>query len=116
MGVKVPIHFKSDAVHTVSYEDLATFYACAAGYRRLDRRSSADEIFVTNVDVLPNLDNTIGAYTTSGATVNSDLISGLSFPSGIAVVPTVPEPGSLSLTLFGLVLAGLGSGGRRADR
>ena len=117
----------------------------------------ADEIFVTNIDVPPNFVSTIGAYTTSGATVNPALISGLtdalgiavsgsnlfvtnqnsgtvgeyttsgdtvnpalisglSFPSGIAVVPTVPEPGSLSLTLFGLVLAGLGFGGWRADR
>src|SRR5215475_12685714 len=45
----------------------------------------ADEIFVTNVDVPPNLDNTIGAYTTSGATVNPALISGLQFPTDIAV-------------------------------
>lgn len=45
----------------------------------------ADEIFVTNTDVLPNLANTIGAYTTSGATVNPALISGLDTPNDIAV-------------------------------
>jgi hypothetical protein len=37
--------------------------------------------------------------------VNPALISGLVTPIGIAVV--VPEPSSLTLTLFGLVLAGL---------
>ena len=37
-------------------------------------------IFVTN-----ELDNTVGAYTTSGATVNAALISGLNDPFGIAV-------------------------------
>jgi hypothetical protein len=31
----------------------------------------------------------------------------LSFPQGIAIVATVPEPGSYALTLFGLVLAGV---------
>jgi hypothetical protein len=62
----------------------------------------ADEIFVTNLG-----DGTIGAYTTAGATVNPALISGLSGPAFIAVVATVPEPSSLTLTLFGLVLAGL---------
>jgi hypothetical protein len=38
------------------------------------------QLFVTSID-----DNTIGEYTTSGATVNPALISGLSFPQGIAV-------------------------------
>ena len=41
-------------------------------------------------------------------TVNPALISGLSTPLGIAVVATVPEPSSLTLTLLGLVLLGLG--------
>jgi hypothetical protein len=50
----------------------------------------------------------IGEYTTSGATVNPVLISGLISPEGIAVVATVPEPSSLTLTLLGLVLLGLG--------
>src|SRR5215470_6164134 len=45
----------------------------------------ADEIFVTNTDVLPNVVDTIGAYTTSGDTVNPALISGLNTPLGIAV-------------------------------
>jgi hypothetical protein len=39
--------------------------------------------------------------------VNPALISGLKGPWGIAVVATVPEPSSLTLTLLGLVLAGL---------
>ena len=66
----------------------------------------AGDIFVTNAG-----NNTIGAYTTSGATVNPALISGLNAPIGIAVVP-VPEPTSLTLTLLGLVLAGLVFRGR----
>ena len=67
----------------------------------------ADQIFVTNPGV-----GTIGEYTTAGDTVNPALISGLSDPSGIAVVTTVPEPSSLRLTLFGLVLARLVFRGR----
>ena len=41
---------------------------------------AGDTIFVAN-----NTDGTIGAYTTSGATVNAALISGLHAPVGIAV-------------------------------
>jgi hypothetical protein len=41
---------------------------------------AGDTIFVAN-----NNDGTIGAYTTSGATVNAALISGLPAPVGIAV-------------------------------
>ena len=73
---------------------------------------SGSDLFVVKADLLPGF-GTIGQYTTSGDPVNPALISGLSFPSGIAVVPTVPEPSSLTLTLFGLVLAGLGFGGWR---
>jgi hypothetical protein len=40
----------------------------------------ADEIFVTNAGA-----DTIGEYTTAGATVNAALISGLNFPEGIAL-------------------------------
>jgi hypothetical protein len=40
----------------------------------------ADEIFVTNIN-----NNTIGAYTISGATLNAALISGLGDPNGIVV-------------------------------
>jgi len=63
---------------------------------------SGSDLFVVN-----NGNGTIGAYTTSGATLNPALISGLIRPYAISVVPTVPEPGSSILTLFGLVLAGL---------
>ena len=45
---------------------------------------------------------TIGEYTTSGAIMNPALITVLNGPFGIAVVATVPEPSSLTLTLFGL--------------
>jgi hypothetical protein len=37
----------------------------------------------------------IGEYTTSGATVNTSLVSGLDVPDGIAVV--APEPATTSL-------------------
>ena len=51
----------------------ATLWAAAANAR-------AGEIFVTN-----GSPQTVGAYTTSGATVNSSLITGLNDPLGIAV-------------------------------
>ena len=42
------------------------------------------DIFVAN-----NGNGTIGEYTTSGATVNPSLISGLNGPFGLAVIPTL---------------------------
>jgi len=45
---------------------------------------------------------TIGEYTPSGATVNASLVSGLSGPVGIAVVP-VPEPGTGLLVMVGVL-------------
>ncbi len=45
---------------------------------------SGGDLFVTNSDA-----NTIGEYTTSGATVNASLVSGLKRPWGIVVVPYV---------------------------
>ena len=49
---------------------------------------------------------TIGEYTTSGATVNASLVSGLNAPFGIAIAP-VPEPS----TIAGLITAALTAGG-----
>ena len=74
----------------------------------LSNTAAANQIFVTIGS------STIGAYTTSGDTVNPALITGLSDPEGIAIAPAVapvPEPNS-TLTLFGLVLAGLVFRGR----
>jgi hypothetical protein len=51
---------------------LLTTFACSS--------LLADGIFVTNYGA-----NTIGEYTTAGATVNASLISGLNGPVGIAV-------------------------------
>lgn len=42
---------------------------------------------------------TIGEYATPGGVVNADLVSGLDFPYGIAVV--VPEPAALALLAAG---------------
>jgi len=38
-----------------------------------------------NIYVVNNVNGTIGEYTTSGATVNASLVSGLNYPTGIAV-------------------------------
>jgi hypothetical protein len=65
--------------------------------------ASGSDLFVVSVDV--NGIGKIGKYTTSGATVNAALISGLDRPEAIAVSP-IPEPSSL--TFFGLMLAGIG--------
>jgi hypothetical protein len=51
---------------------------------------AGSDLFVTN-----GLNGTVGEYTTSGATVNASLISGLSQPYGIAVV----EPPASKLAL-----------------
>jgi hypothetical protein len=60
---------------------------------------SGGNLFVTN-----ELTGTIGEYTTSGATVNASLVSGLHLPYGIAVVSaSVPDAASTwALLLLGL--------------
>jgi hypothetical protein len=55
-------------------------------------------VFGESLFVANNFDGTIGEYTTSGATVNVSLISGLGSPFGIAVVP---EPSSWALLAMG---------------
>ena len=49
---------------------------------------SGSDLFVTNSD----LPNTVGEYTTSGATLNASLITGLNGPSGIVVIANSPTP------------------------
>ena len=56
---------------------------------------SGSNLFVVN-------GNTVGAYTTSGATVNASLISGLTGPLGNAVVSPVPLPAAAVLFPTGL--------------
>ena len=69
---------------------------------------SGSDLFVTSLGPGFGFDTgTVGEYTTSGVPVNPSLITGLDHPVDIAVLTTVPEPSSLTLTLFGLVLAGL---------
>jgi PEP-CTERM motif len=67
---------------------------------------SGDKLFVVNPFA-----NTVGEYTTSGATVNASLISGLNNPAAIAVASdSVPEPSSSWTLLLGLtVLFGIKS-------
>lgn len=47
-------------------------------------------------DLFVTSGSTIGEYTTSGATVDAPLVSGLSLAAGIAIVPT-PEPATVFL-------------------
>jgi hypothetical protein len=65
---------------------------------------SGSDLFVTN-----RSGNTIGEYTTSGATVNAALITGLQGPEGIVIAP-VPAPvighGMLVFLAVGGVLLG----------
>ena|SRR5487761_2783409 len=52
----------------------------------------------TNLFVAISLNNLVGKYTTSGATVNASLISGLSFPTCIAAaLPPPPSPPVLTI-------------------
>jgi hypothetical protein len=70
---------------------------------------SGSDLFVTYTLVgAHGFTGAIGEFTTSGATVNASLVSGLTGPDGIAIarVSTVPEPSLLAL--LGLGLAGLG--------
>jgi hypothetical protein len=73
---------------------------------------SGSDLFIANFNT-----GTVGEYTTSGATVNASLISGLDTPVEIAVAPAtpaIPEPSSLVLLSVGLAaLAGLGFRGRK---
>jgi hypothetical protein len=48
----------------------------------------------------------VGEYTTSGATVNASLISGLDEPTGIAISPA-PEPSAAALAGLGAAALGL---------
>ena len=57
-------------------------------------------IFVTDSDT-----GTIGEYTTSGATVNPALISGLNFPIGLVIASSVPDESPTST----LLLLGVGA-------
>lgn len=60
--------------------------------------TSRGQIFVANFE-----NNTIGEYNaTTGATINSSLVSGLSGPEGIVVSSSVPEPASTTLLLLGM--------------
>src|SRR5437764_11327740 len=57
-----------------------TLFACVASAFCAMPGTIPAQIFVTNFKT-----GTVGEYTTSGATVNPDLISGLNGPNGIAV-------------------------------
>jgi len=55
-----------------------------------------------------------GALTTAGATVNAALISGISYPGGIAIAASpsaIPEPSTWAMMLLGF--AGVGFAGYR---
>ena len=58
------------------------------------------QIFVVNQST-----GTIGEYTTSGATVNPALISGLNFPIGLVIASSVPDESPTST----LLLLGVGA-------
>ena len=53
----------------------------------------------TNGSDFPELPASVAEYTTSGATVNADLIDGIDQPTGIAIV--TPEPSALLLLAIG---------------
>jgi len=48
--------------------------------------------------------NEIGEYTTSGATVNADLITGVPNPGSLDIPASVPEPSTWAMLFAGLVL------------
>ena len=72
------------------------------------RPARCGTIFVTNSGTVSGT-GTIGEYTTTGATVNAALISGLVRPFGITIAagtPAIPEPSTWAMMLLGF--AGVG--------
>jgi len=69
---------------------------------------SGDDLFVTSQS-----NGTIGEYTTSGEVVNASLITGLSSPRAIVVVP---EPSSLLLLSVAAAALALAAPKRRSPR
>jgi len=56
------------------------------------------QIYVANYGA-----GTVGEYNLNGTAVNTQLISGLNEPEGVAVVQSVPEPSSIMLAGLGLL-------------
>ncbi|HEX4085535.1 MAG TPA: PEP-CTERM sorting domain-containing protein, partial [Chthoniobacteraceae bacterium] len=65
---------------------------------------SGNDLFVESKE-----GGTVGEYTTSGATVNASLITGLDAPQGIAVA-AVPEPSTWAALIAGIGILGIGQG------
>lgn len=61
---------------------------------------SGNDQFAANGEPGPVNSGYIGEYTTSGATVDASLISGVEYPAGIATSP-VPEPSGCELPGLG---------------
>jgi hypothetical protein len=70
---------------------------------------SGSDLFVINL-----VGDTVGEYTTAGATVNAALISGLDGPAGIAITgSSVPEASTWAMALTGFAALAF-AGFRRA--
>ena len=92
---------KAGATRLLCRYGLASPLAVLLGLTLQLSTARADTIFVANGGRRQG-PGSIGEYTTDGATVNPALISGLSNPNGIAIVPTVvPEPSSFLLVVSG---------------
>jgi len=98
MNRRIIISHKMKAFQTTCTKSFGGLFAALLGLCFISTAHA--QIFVSDFN------DRIGEYTTSGATVNAALVTGLNDPQGIAV-EDVPEPSTWAMVLGGLGLLAL---------